>query len=269
MNEPRTLADGKLRLDFPADHVARLTIANPDKRNALDHAILDGIAATVRGLAADVWCLLLTGEGKVFSAGYDIGSLPRDEFGKRAEELVAHPFHHAIEALEAFAYPAVAALNGHAIGGGLELALSCDMVVASEDALVGMPPAKLGLIYSHTGLRKFLDAIGATRTRELFHVGRNIDAQTALAWGLVNEVVARDEVGERGVELATEIASNAPLALSGNKRVIRELLAAQGALDPDTERELIALRESCFASDDFFEGVRAFAEKRRPDWRGR
>jgi len=263
------LAEGKLRLDFPADHVARLTIVNPDKRNALDHAILDGIAAGVRDLAGDVWCLLLTGEGKVFSAGYDIGSLPRDEFAKRAEELVAHPFHDAIEALEAYPYPVVAALNGHAIGGGLELALSCDIVVASEDAAVGMPPAKLGLIYSHTGLRKFIDAIGTTRTRELFHVGRNIDAQTALAWGLLNEVVPREELGDRGVALAAEIAGNAPLALAGNKRVIRELVAAESELDPDTERELIALRESCFASDDFFEGVRAFAEKRRPDWSGK
>ncbi|MEA2294644.1 MAG: enoyl-CoA hydratase [Solirubrobacteraceae bacterium] len=267
MSDARTLADGRLRLDFPAEHVARLVIANPAKRNALDHAILDAIAATLRGGLDGIWCLLLTAEGKVFSAGYDIGSLPRDEFAKRAEELVAHPFHDALEALEAFPFPVVAALNGHAIGGGLELAVSCDLIVAAEDALVGMPPAKLGLIYSHTGVRKFLAAIGAPRTRELFHVGRNIDARTALGWGLLNEVVPGDELAERAVELATEIAANAPLALAGNKRVIHELLAAEGALDPVTERELIALRESCFASDDFFEGVRAFAEKRRPRWK--
>jgi enoyl-CoA hydratase/carnithine racemase len=268
VSEARTLADGKLRLDFPAGHVARLTIANPQKRNALDHQILDGIAETLQGDLGQTWCVLLTGEGRVFSAGYDIGSLPRDEFAHRAEELVAHPFHDAIAALEAFPYPVVAALNGHAIGGGLELAVACDLVVASEDALVGMPPAKLGLIYSHTGLRRFLDAIGAPRTRELFHVGRNIEAARALEWGLLNEVVAASELAGRGLELATEIAGNAPLALAGNKRVIRELLAAQGALDLETERELIALRESCFASDDFFEGVSAFAAKRRPEWKG-
>jgi enoyl-CoA hydratase/carnithine racemase len=269
VSEARELADGRLRLDFPAEHVARLTIANERKRNALDHAILDGIAQTVGGGLDGVRCLLVTGEGRTFSAGYDIGSLPRQEFAAAAEELVAHPFHAAIEALERFPYPAVAALNGHAIGGGLELALSCDLVVASEDAKVGMPPAKLGLIYSHTGLRKFIDAVGAPRTRELFLVGRNIPASVALEWGLVNEVVPAGELAARGLELAAEVAGHAPLALEGNKRVIRELLAAEGGLDPETERELIELRESCFHSDDFFEGVRAFAEKRSPEWRGR
>jgi len=263
----RELASGKVRLDAPADHVARLTIHHPAKRNALDHEILDAIASVVPAL--DARCLLLTAEGPVFSAGYDIGTLPRDEFAHEAEKLVAHPFHSAIEALEAYPYPAVVALNGHAIGGGLELALSCDLRVAAESAKVGMPPAKLGLIYSHTGLRKFIDAIGVPRTRELFFVGRNIPAAQALDWGLVNEVVAEDQLAERGVALAAEIAGNAPLSLSGNKRVIRELLAVEMALDPEIERELVALREACFRTEDFYEGVRAFAEKRPPRWQGR
>ena len=161
----------------------------------------------------------------------------------------------------------MAALNGHAIGGGLELALSCDLRLASEDAKVGMPPARLGLVYSHTGLRKFIDAIGAARTRELFFSARNISAQRAERWGLVNEVVPADELAERGVEYAAEIAALAPLSQRGNKRVIGELLAAEGALDPETERELVELREACFRSDDFYEGVNAFAEKRDPEWR--
>ena len=261
------LADGKLRLDEPAPHVARLTIDNPAKRNALDHAILDAIASTVPTL--DARCLLITAAGPVFSAGYDIGGLPRDEFAHKAEALVAHPFHDAIEALDAFPFPSVAALNGHAIGGGLELALACDLRLASEDAKVGMPPARLGLVYSHTGLRKFVDAIGAARTRELFFTARNIGAREALGWGLVGEVVPAAELAARGVELAAEIAANAPLSLLGNKRVIRELLAASGSLDPAVEKELIALRDACFASEDFREGVRAFAEKRSPRWQGR
>jgi enoyl-CoA hydratase/carnithine racemase len=261
------LADGKLRLDHPADHVARLTIDNPAKRNALDHEILDAFATTLPELEAR--CLLLTATGPVFSAGYDIGNLPRDEFADRAEALVAHPFHAAIEALDAFRFPSVAALNGHAIGGGLELALSCDLRMASEEAKVGMPPARLGLVYSHTGLRKFVDAIGVPRTKELFFTARNIPARTALQWGLVNEVVAPEELADRAVAYAAGIAALAPLSLEGNKRTLRELLGAEGELDPDVERELVALREACFHSEDFFEGVRAFAEKRPPQWRGR
>jgi enoyl-CoA hydratase/carnithine racemase len=262
------LADGKLRLDRPAPHVARLTIDNPAKRNALDHAILDGIARTARELD-DARCLLLTAVGPVFSAGYDIGGLPTDEFAHRAESLVAHPFHDAIEALEAFPYPAVAALNGHAIGGGLELALTCDLRMAATGAKLGMPPAKLGLVYSHTGLRKFIDAIGVARTRELFFTGRNVTAATALEWGMVTELAPADKLAERAVAFAAEIAANAPLSLAGNKRVITELLAAERRLDPEVEAELVALREACFRSEDFYEGVRAFAQKRAPQWHGR
>jgi enoyl-CoA hydratase/carnithine racemase len=260
-------AGGKLRLDFPADHVARLTIVNPAKRNALDHEILDAFAATLPEL--DARCLLITAVGPVFSAGYDIGNLPRGDFADRAEALVAHPFHAAIEALAAYPFPSVAALNGHAIGGGLELALTCDLRLAAEEAKLGMPPARLGLVYSHTGLRRFLDTIGAARTRELFFTARNVPARTALQWGLVNEVVAPEELEPESVAYAARIAGHAPLSLRGNKRALSELLAAEGALDPEVERELVELREACFRSEDFFEGVRAFAEKRPPRWTGR
>ena len=260
-------AEGKLRLDHPAPHVARLTIDNPAKRNALDHDILDALASTVRRLD-DARCLLLTAEGPVFSAGYDIAGLPRDEFAHGAETLVAHPFQDAIDAVDAFPYPAVAALNGHTIGGGLELALSCDLRLAAESAKLGMPPAKLGLVYSNTGLRKFIDAIGVTRTRHLFFTARNVGAAAALEWGMVNDVVPDSELGERAVAYAAAIAANAPLSLAGNKRVIRELLAAERRLEPEVERELAALREACFHTDDFYEGVRAFAEKRSPRWQG-
>ena len=127
--------------------------------------------------------MIVTGAHGMFSAGYDIGEIPDEEFEERAERLVAHPFTQAIDALEAFPMPTLAVLPGHTIGGGLELALACDLRVAAGGVKLGMPPAKLGLVYSHTGLRRFIDAIGAPRTRELFLLGRNIDAATALALG--------------------------------------------------------------------------------------
>jgi len=269
---PRELADGKLLIDEPAGGVARLTISNPAKRNALDHPILDAITATLTELAGpgdlSARCVVITGAHGMFSAGYDIGEIPDGEFEERAERLIAHPFTEAIDALEDFPYPTLAVLPGHTIGGGLELALACDLRVAEEDIKLGMPPAKLGLVYSHTGVRRFLDAIGAARTRELFLLGRYIDAPTALDWGLINRVASAGGLETAGLELAAELAGNAPLAQTGNKRVIAALLSAEGQLEDGVERELMDLRRASFASQDMREGVRAFAEKRPARWRG-
>src|SRR5918999_3305707 len=175
---------GELLVDQPAEGVVRLTISNPSKRNALDHAILDALAEAARE-HGDARCLILTGAHGMFSAGYDIGDIPEDVFAEQAERLVAHPFTAALDALEACDAPIVAALPGHTIGGGLEMALCCDFRIAAEGIRLGMPPARLGLVYSHTGLRRFIQTIGAPRTRELFLLGRNVDAPTAPAWGLV------------------------------------------------------------------------------------
>jgi enoyl-CoA hydratase/carnithine racemase len=261
------LSSGRLLTDTPAEGVLRLTISNPAKRNALDHTILDGIAHAVR--EADARCIVLTGEHGMFSSGYDIGDIPEDVFAEKAEKLVAHPFTSAIDALDATDLPTIAALPGHTIGGGLELALACDLRIAADGIKLGMPPAKLGLVYSHTGLRRFIDTVGVARTRELFLLGRNIPARRALDWGLVNEVVIGSDLDEAALDWASELAGNAPLSVQGNKRVIRELLRAEGELDPDVEAELIALREACFASEDMKEGVRAFGEKRPARWQGR
>jgi enoyl-CoA hydratase/carnithine racemase len=259
---------GELLLDRPADGVLRLTISNPAKRNALDHPILDAIAAVLDDIGA-ARAVLLTGVDGMFSSGYDIGDIPDDVFAQEAERLVAHPFAAALEALESCEVPTVAALPGHTIGGGLELALACDLRVAADGILLGMPPAKLGLVYSHTGLRRFLEAIGAPRTRELFLTARNVDARTALDWGLVNQVVGASDLEGAALDLAEDLAANAPLSLRGNKRAIRELLAADGRLDPEVERELIELREASFQSEDLREGVRAFGQKRPARWKGR
>ena len=263
-------AGGKVTIDRPLEAVARITISNPDKRNALDHDILDSLAEGIPGLVDGIAtrCLVITGAGSVFSAGYDIGGIPDAVFAEEAERLVAHPFHRAIEAVENFPFPTIAAINGHALGGGLELAVTCDLRIAASGAKLGMPPAKLGLIYSHTGLQKFIETVGVARTKELFLVGSNVDAERAAEIALVNRVVPPKELESAALELAGEIAGNAPLSMKGNKEIIRKLVSA-AALSEGVERELIELRLSSFRTEDFREGVKAFGEKRSPNWKGR
>src|SRR6266542_5458593 len=171
------LAGGKLVLDHPAEAVARLTISNPERRNALDHDILNALAEVLPRLdrGIEVRCVMITGAGEIFSAGYDIAGIPEDTFAEDAEALVAHPFHAAMEAVSAHPYPVLCAINGHCLGGGLELAVRCDLRLCAAGAKLGMPPARLGLIYGHTGLERFIDAIGVSYTKELFLTGRNVD----------------------------------------------------------------------------------------------
>jgi enoyl-CoA hydratase/carnithine racemase len=264
------LASGKLIVDFPAEAVARLRIRNPERRNALDHEILDAIAETMPGLdrGIELRCVVITGEPPVFSAGYDIATIPSETFERDAEALVAHPFHAALEAIASHPWPTLAAVNGHCLGGALELAISCDLRICAAGAKLGMPPAKIGLVYGHTGLRKFLDTVGLARTKELFLTGRNLDAARAEQIGLVNEVVPDGSLEADSVELAALIAANAPLSMRGNKSAI-DTLNQNPVLSEAQEAGLIALRESCFESQDFREGIAAFAEKRKPVWRGR
>jgi enoyl-CoA hydratase/carnithine racemase len=264
------LAGGKLLLDRPAEAVARLRISNPERRNALDHEILDALAETLPRLdrGIETRCVLITGAPPVFSAGYDIAAISEETFERDAEALVAHPFHGAMETISKHPWPTVAAINGHCLGGGLELAITCDLRICASSAKLGMPPAKLGLIYGHTGLRKFLDTVGLARTKELFLTGRNFDARRAEEIGLINEVVSDERLERESVQLAAAIAANAPLSMRGNKHAI-DLLNACPVLTEQQEAGLVALRESCFSSEDFREGIRAFSEKRRPKWTGR
>ena len=134
-----------------------------------------------------------------------------------------------MEALAAHPWPTVAAINGHCLGGGLELAITCDLRICAAGAKLGMPPAKLGLVYGHTGLRKFLDTVGLARTKELFLTGRNFEAERAEQIGLVHEVVADEALEEAAVELAAAIAANAPLSMRGNKQRDRHARPQPGA----------------------------------------
>jgi enoyl-CoA hydratase/carnithine racemase len=264
------LAGGKLLLDSPAEAVVRIQISNPERRNALDHEILDALAEVLPRLdrGIETRCVMISGAPPVFSAGYDLTSIPTDTFERDAEALVAHPFHAAMEALAAHPWPTLAAINGHCLGGGLELAVTCDLRICAAGATLGMPPAKLGLVYSHVGLRKFLDTVGLPRTKELFLTGRNFSAERAERIGLVHEVVGDGAFEDAAVELAATVAANAPLSTRGNKQAI-EVLNRNPVLSEQQEGGLIALRESCFSSEDLREGISAFAEKRKPRWKGR
>jgi enoyl-CoA hydratase/carnithine racemase len=268
--KPGELAGGELLLDFPAEAVARFTLNNPDKRNPLSHPVLDALAETLPRLdhGIDVRCVVITGAGKAFSAGYDIGAIADDSFERDAEALVAHPFNAAMDAVSAHPFPVLAAINGHCLGGGLELAVRCDMRLCAAEAKLGMPPAKLGLIYGHTGLERFIDCVGVPRTKELFLTGRVLGGERAEEIGLVHEVHPAAEIEARSLELASLIAANAPLSLRGNKYAI-ELLSQFPRLSPKQVDELVALRESCFSSEDLREGILAFGEKRDPQWKGR
>lgn len=260
---PDEPAGGRLLLDEPAPGVARLTISNPAKRGALDAPLLTALVDTLGRI--DARCVLLTGEGRAFCAGYDIGALSSEGY----DDSDGHPFQAALAAVADYPYPVVAALNGYAIGGGLELAITCDLRIAAAGVQLGMPPAKLGVVYNHGGINRFVTAIGAARTRELFLTGRRIDAETAERWSLVNEVVPGERLEAASVALAVEIAANAPLSLRGNKAAIAAVCAAAGALDDETAALLDAARREAFLSEDLREGLAAFAEKRPPAWRGR
>ncbi len=190
--------------------------------------MLDAIATALPGLdrGIEVRCVLITGAPPVFSAGYDIGSLSDDSFEREAEALVAHPYHAAMTALASHPWPTLAAINGHCLGGGLELAVTCDLRICAAGAKLGMPPAKLGLIYGHTGLRKFLDVIGLPHTKELFLTGRNLGAVRAAEIGLVNEVVGDEVLESRGRR-----------ARRGDRRQRAALDAGQQAGDRDAGRQ--------------------------------
>jgi enoyl-CoA hydratase/carnithine racemase len=205
----RTLAEGKLLLDEPTDGVARLTISSPSRRNALDGPILDAIDVALTELAsphANARCVLIMGASGLFPAGFHIGE-PHDEQDEDLERLMSESYRKVNDRLERFPYPTVAALSGLTIREGFELALACDLRVATNEIELQMSSAKLGCIYPHTGTQRFLRAIGAARTRELFFLGRPVDAPVALRWGLVNRLVPFEDLETVALEITAGLAA--------------------------------------------------------------
>ena len=242
------------------EEIAILTLRNEKKKNALDPPMLDALVARLAELpAAGVRAVVLTGAGDWFSSGYDIAALP-------AGAPAANPMGAALAAITDGPLPVIAALNGSAIGGGCELAATCDLRVAHGAVTLMMPPVRLGLVYSPAGLRRFVALCGLSRTRELFLTAAPVPAERALGWGLVDRVVAREDVLATATALATEMARGAPLAIAGTRRVLERL---QAPLDDAAAAELAALVAAAWASEDAAEAKAAFRDKRKPLFKGR
>lgn len=246
-----------------------LTLDNLPKRNALDFASLAELEAACAAAARDgVRCLVFRGAGdRAFSSGFDIAAIPTGpQEGDRPDLAV----ERAMAAVEAVPCPTIAFLNGSAFGAGAELATTCDLRVARPGVQIGMPPARLGVVYAPAGLRRFVHLVGPSRAREMFFTGRPVEADEALAIGLVDRVVPADEAEGAALALAAEIGGNAPLAVQGMKRILRLLdAAAERGFTDDERREVAELRRRAFESDDVREGRQAFLEKRAPSFRGR
>lgn len=242
---------------------AALIVINHPPANAISRAVVAGIGRALSQIETDEGCraIILTGSGeRFFAAGADI-----KEFGAQSGEAIAGGQELTLR-LENHRLPIIAAVNGVAFGGGCELALACDLRIASSNARFGQPEINLGIIPGWGGTQRLPRLIGKSRAMELLLTGDPIDAQQALAAGLVTQVVAAPVLRLVALELASRLASRAPLAIAATKRVVHQGLEMSIEEGLGIERdEFIRL----FGTDDAHEGVSAFLEKRKPSWLGR
>jgi enoyl-CoA hydratase len=251
--------------DGPIAGVALLTIERPEVLNALSFDLLDDLADALAGLDADPGCraIVLTGSGtRAFAAGADIRELAT----QTPISLLVEDRFAVWERIAATRKPVIAAVRGFALGGGCELALGCDLIVAGDDAQFGQPEINLGVMPGAGGTQRLTRAIGRARAMDLVLTGRTITASEAEAMGLVSRVVPADQTLGAALELGATIAGQAPVAVLAAKEAVR--LADELPLSAGLRHERRAFF-ALFASDDQGEGMAAFVEKRRPEWKGR
>jgi enoyl-CoA hydratase/carnithine racemase len=245
-------------------YVALLRLNRPEARNALSPEMMEQLATELERLNPDpeVRCAVIAGSAKVFAAGADIKAMSERSFA----EALRHPAAGFWRRLAAIKTPMIAAVSGYALGGGCELALACDMIVAAEGATFGQPEINLGIIPGGGGTQRLARVLGKQRAMEYVLTGRRFDAAEAEAMGLVNKVVADDSWLDEAMALATAVAKQPPIAARLAKQAV--LVAEETALSPGIENER-RLYELAMATEDRVEGMKAFLEKREPKFEGR
>jgi enoyl-CoA hydratase/carnithine racemase len=257
---------GQIRVRREAG-IGWLTIDNLARRNALSPEMWQTLGDGLASFEADptVRCIVLTGAGdRAFASGSDISRF--EESRTTPEQVAEHRGRNqrVHDLLRQMDKPSIAMIRGHCIGGGLAIALSCDLRICTEDADFAVPAAKLGVGYELDGVRKLTHIVGPAFAKEIFFTGRRFSAAEACAMGLVNRVVAADALEAEVIRMASGIAANAPLTIRASKHIIAESLKGQ----PD-EARCDRLYQDCFNSDDYREGRSAFLEKRPPAFQGR
>ncbi len=243
--------------------VATVTIRRPEKLNALDPGVVAELQAAFEGLGHEVRCAILTGEGKAFVAGADIAAMA--EMSPTDAKRFAEAGHRLGNTMESAHFPIIAAVNGFALGGGLELALACDFIIASEKAKVGLPEVTLAVIPGFGGTQRLARRVGVGIARELVFTGRMVKADEAVSMGIANRVVAPETLMDEVGKLAATIANNGPLAVAAAKRVI--LRGEDASLSTANEIEMQAFA-SLFGSDDQRAGMKAFVDKTKATFSG-
>jgi len=248
------------------ERVAIVTINRPEKRNALNIQTRSEGVAVLDELNADysVRVVVFTGAGdKAFIAGADIAEFADRTAITQREVMLERSLFNAIDT---FPKPVIAMINGYCLGGGCELALACDIRIASEKASLGQPEINLGIIPGGGGTQRLTRLVGEGKAMEMILTGEIIDAQTAFTLGLVNHVVPADQLETKTIAIANRIAEKSPIALRLAKEAVK--LASRSNLDEGLRRE-VDLFALCFSTEDKDEGVKAFLEKRKPEFKGK